>query len=235
MKDPFIIHSIVSGLAFSAVFLLTVLGGGAGHGYGAENVVNLPAPKLEGDVSVESALSKRRSVREFTPEPLTLTEVSQLLWAAQGVTSRRGYRTAPSAGALYPLEVYIVAGDVRDLDRGVYKYESGQHRLRRIAEGDRRRELASAALDQSFVGRAPAVIMISAVYERTTRKYRDRGIRYVYMEAGHAAQNIALQAVSLNLGTVMIGAFYENRVVKALNTPEHEEPVYLIPVGKGAS
>ncbi len=195
-------------------------------------IIRLPEPKYDSKTSIEKALLERRSVRDYKDVPLTLAEVGQLLWAAQGITDRRGFRTAPSAGALYPLELYVVAGNVNDLPDGIYKYRPYGHELIRVAHGDKWTELCNAALGQSPVRDAAAVIVFSAVYERTTRKYGQRGIQYVYIEVGHAAQNICLQTVSLNLGTVTIGAFYDDRVKRILNMPKREEPLYIMAVGR---
>lgn len=192
----------------------------------------LPEPRYDSDVSLEETLLKRRSIRSYTGEGLTLQEVSQLLWAAQGITDPSGKRTAPSAGALYPLEVYVVVGDVEDIVKGVYKYEPQQHELVKVLAGEQRKALAKAALDQQSVAQGAIDIVITAIYKRTTGKYGDRGVRYVHMEAGHAAQNVYLQAVALNLGTVSIGAFYDDQVKEVLNLPEDREPLYIMPVGK---
>jgi len=194
--------------------------------------IKLPEPRYDSNFSIEEALLKRRSIREYTGEPLTLQEVSQLLWAAQGITDPRGFRTAPSAGALYPLEVYVMVGDVENLTEGVYKYKPAEHELLKLTDGDKRAELSEAALGQDWVKEAAIDIVVTAVYERTTVKYGDRGIRYVHMEAGHAAQNLCLQATALNLGTVTVGAFYDEQVKEVLNLPEDEQPLYIIPVGK---
>lgn len=194
--------------------------------------IKLPEPKYDSDTSVEQALLERRSVRAYKDEPLTLTEVSQLLWAAQGITDlRKGFRTAPSAGALYPLEVYVVINNAEGVTKGVYKYRPHEHELVRIRNGNVSGELAVAVLGQTWVGEGAIVIVFSAVYERTTQKYGDRGIRYVHMEAGHAAQNVYLQAVSLNLGTVVVGAFKEDELRKILNMSDEEHPLYIMPVG----
>lgn len=192
----------------------------------------LPQPIYDSTVSVEEALLKRRSVRNYADKALTLQEVSQLLWAAQGITDPSGKRTAPSAGALYPLELYVVVGSVEDITKGVYKYQPQQHELVRVLDGEQRKALAAAALNQQSIAQGAIDIVITAVYERTTRKYSDRGIRYVHMEAGHAAQNVYLQAVAMNLGMVVIGAFYDDRVKEVLNLPENEEPLYIMPVGR---
>lgn len=195
--------------------------------------IKLPEPRYDSDTSVEQALLKRRSARAYKDEPQTLAEVSQLLWAAQGITDpQRGFRTAPSAGALYPLEVYVVIENVKGVEKGVYKYTPHEHGLNGVRKGSTRDELMKAALGQTSVGEGAIVVVIAAVYERTTQKYGERGIRYVHMEAGHAAQNVYLQAVSLNLGTVVIGAFEDEAVQKVLNMQEEEHPLYIMPVGR---
>jgi len=194
-------------------------------------VLELPGPARESDTPIEQALFARRSVRDFSERSLTLEEVGQLLWACQGITDPRGYRTAPSAGALYPLEVYAAVRSVEDLTPGVYRYVPEGHELHRIIDGDVSSALCTAALSQTAVGDAPAAIVICAVPDRTTAKYGDRGVHYVYMEAGHAAQNIYLQAVSLDLGTVSIAAFDDARVQQILNLSPGEVPLYIMPVG----
>ncbi|MEJ2262568.1 MAG: SagB/ThcOx family dehydrogenase [Anaerolineales bacterium] len=194
--------------------------------------MELPEPASDSDVPVEQALLQRQSVRDYTDRPLTLTEMSQLLWAAQGITRSGGKRTAPSAGALYPLEVYLVVGEVDGLASGVYKYLPGDHDLVKVGEDDRRADLGKAALSQESIEAAPAAIVITAIYERTTVKYGERGIRYVHMEVGSAAQNVYLQAVSLDLGTVFIGAFHDQDVKRVLNLPNDEEPLCIMPVGR---
>lgn len=175
---------------------------------------------------------ERRSVRDYTDEPLTLQEVSQLLWAAQGITGRRGFRTSPSAGATYPLEIYLVAGNVEGIDQGMYRYVPDRHAIVKLLDGDLRSQLSEAALGQECVRRGAIDIVFTAVYGRTTWRYGGRGIRYVHMEIGHAAQNIYLQATALNLGTVAVGAFYDDRVKRILSLAEEEEPLYIMPVGR---
>ncbi len=187
----------------------------------------LPEPDRAGGMTLAATLAARRSVRSFAVEALTERQISQLLWAAQGRTDGPRHRTAPSAGALYPLEIYLV------LPGGIHHYEPEGHRLTRLSEGDARGALHRAALSQDAVREAPAVFVIAAVYARTEVKYgRDRTPRYVHMEAGHAAQNLLLEATALGLGAVPIGAFEDARVKAALALPTNNEPLYLIPVGK---
>lgn len=193
--------------------------------------ITLPPPTLSSEVSLEETLRQRRSIRDYSDEALTLAEVSQLLWAAQGVTAEWGGRTSPSAGALYPLEVYAIVGNVEELAPGVYKYRPDGHALVQLGDKDVRVQLAEAALDQTWVKDGAIDIVISAVYERTTTKYGDRGVRYVHMEAGHAAQNICLQATALGLGVVTVGAFYDDEIKDVVGMLEDEVPLYVIPVG----
>lgn len=195
-------------------------------------VIPLPEPRLESDVSVEETLAQRRSVREYTSEPLTLAELGQLLWAAQGITGEnRRYRTAPSAGALYPLELYAWVSNVNGLESGVYRYEPSSHALTRHRTTIDTAALTEAALGQTWVEDGAAVLIFSAVYERTTQKYGARGRQYVHMEAGHAAQNVYLQAAALELGTVAVGAFDDAAIKRAVGLADGEVPLYLMPVG----
>lgn len=183
-------------------------------------------------MSLEEALSKRRSVRAYVPGALTLEEASQLLWATQGITGANGFRAAPSAGATYPLETHFVAGDVTDLAAGLYHYEPAEHSLSLVKEGDLRSELSELSLGQPSVREAPAVIVLSAVYERTTERYGDRGQMYVHMDVGHAAENVLLQATALGLGAVPVGAFRTRTVGGMLGFPDTQLTLYLIPVGR---
>jgi SagB-type dehydrogenase family enzyme len=192
----------------------------------------LPLASLTGTVSLEEVLSRRRSVREYSDELLSLKEISQLLWAGQGITAEWGGRTAPSAGGLYPLELYIVVKKADELTAGVYKYVPQSHTLSVIKQGDINQELTAAALEQEWVKNAPAVFIISGVFSRTTSKYGERGEQYVYMEAGHAAQNICLQAAALNIGTVTVGAFNDDGVARCVGMGVGETPLYIIPAGK---
>jgi SagB-type dehydrogenase family enzyme len=198
----------------------------------SSGTIKLPQPFSHGQISVEKTLSERRSIRYYKNLPISLANLSQLLWAAQGMSGSKGLRTAPSAGALYPLEVSVVAGNVSGLLPGTYVYKPESNELLKISGGDKRRELSGAAGGQSAITQAAAVLVISAVYERTMTKYGERGIRYVHMEAGHAAENVYLQAVSLDLGTVAIGAFDDDGVKRAANLTIREQPLYLMPVGK---
>ena len=202
-------------------------------GKSPDSEITLPSPALKGKLSVEEALRRRRSVRDYTKGALSLAEISQLLWAAQGITLRaEGFRTAPSAGATYPLEIYLVAGNVNGLAAGIYRYIPVRHTLLRTAEGDVRAKLRDASRGQPWVREAPATIVIAAVYARTACRYGGRAQRYVDIEVGHAGQNVYLEAESLGLGTVAVGAFDDAGVKQALGLKKEEEPLYLMPVGK---
>lgn len=197
-------------------------------------IIELPKPSLKGELSVEKAIQRRRSIRNYREKPLDLKDVSQLMWAAQGITDpTKNYRAAPSAGATYPLEVYLVVGSngVNGLEEGVYLYQSFPHQLEKVLTRNRQPSLREAALGQSPVTDAPVNIIITAVYERTKGRYGTRGGRYVHMEAGHAGQNLYLQAEALGLGMVVIGAFHDNQIKKVLELPEKRDPLYVIPVG----
>jgi SagB-type dehydrogenase family enzyme len=194
-------------------------------------MIKLPKPDREGTVPLETALRYRRSGRDYANKPLDLPDLSQLLWAAQGITRRDGERTAPSAGALYPLELYVAAGDVDQLPAGVYKYRPRGHQLEEHAPGDVRSHLATYAWRQHWVKAAPAIIVVTTVPGRVTDEYGKSAIRYVYMEVGHAAQNVHLQAVALELATVVVGALDEPRVRKILELAADEIPQVIMPVG----
>ena len=194
--------------------------------------IKLTPPNLKGKLSLEEVLNKRRSIRDYKKEEISFEDFSQLLWSLQGITDKlNGLRTAPSAGALYPLEIYAVVGNVKGLKPGVYKYFPHSHSVKKILDGDKRKDLANSALGQESIIESAVNFVITAVYSRTTRKYSQRGERYVMIEVGHAAQNLLLQATALNLGAVPIGAFYDNKVKSVLKMNE-EEPLYIIPVGK---
>lgn len=196
----------------------------------SKEIMKLPEPKYTSKISVEEAILKRRSVRSYKDIALTIEEISQLLWSVQGKTAEWGGRTVPSAGATYPLEIYIVVGKVNGIEAGVYHYNPDEHSISRKKRGDVRSKLATAALGQEYIVRAPVSIVIAAVYERTTRRYGERGIRYVYMEVGHAGQNLHLQCETMGLGSVMIGAFDDDMVKDVLGITE--APLYIMPVGK---
>ncbi|KYH36386.1 MAG: nitroreductase [Candidatus Hecatellales archaeon B24] len=202
----------------------------------AGKALSLPQPRLKGEVTVEEAIASRRSRRKYSEKPLELWELGQLLWAAQGITEPNlKFRAAPSAGATYPLEVYVEAGSgsVKGLQAGVYHYKPENHSISMVKPGDFHGELRSAALGQEWVGRAAVNLVICAVYERTTGRYGERGrIRYVHMEAGHAGENIYLQAEALGLATVAVGAFYDEQVSALLSLPENHKPLYIYPVGR---
>jgi len=199
-----------------------------------QEVISLPPPMLKGVVSLEETIKSRRSRRSFRDRPLTLDQVSQLLWAAQAITEDGGFkRAAPSAGATYPLDVYLLVGDkrVNGIQAGVYHYLIRDHSLKLLIGGDFRQALAKACLSQMFIASAPITIALSAEYARTTRRYGERGIGYVHMEVGHVGQNIYLQAEALGLGTVAIGAFSDHEVSRVLRLPAKHEPLYIMPVG----
>ncbi|MFQ6125040.1 MAG: SagB/ThcOx family dehydrogenase [Candidatus Heimdallarchaeota archaeon] len=197
--------------------------------------VKLPSPKLKGELSVEEAIARRRSRRDYLNEPIKLEELSNLLWAAQGITEPvNKFRTAPSAGATYPLEVYVVIrkGGVEELSEGLYHYNLYEHVLEKYIEGDLSEELSSAAVSQEWVRKASINIILTAIYERTTERYGERGKQYVHMEVGHVGENIYLQAESLELGAVVIGAFYDDWIQRLLKLPGKEKPLYIISVGR---
>jgi len=197
----------------------------------AETIV-LPSPRTTGPMSLEEALRRRSSVRDFLATSISLEDVSQLLWAAQGITRDDQLRTAPSAGALYPLELYLVAGDVLNVPAGIYRYLPHRHRLAVIRRGDFRAELAAVALHQDWLKDSAAILVFAEVEERMTAKYGSRGLNYIHMEVGHAAQNALLQAVALGLGGTPVGAFEEEWLTQVLELPEEEKALYLLPIGK---
>jgi SagB-type dehydrogenase family enzyme len=196
-----------------------------------KDVYELPNVSLGKENCLNQILKQRRTHRAFASRPLTLSEITQLLWAAQGISARDGLRTAPSAGALYPLELHLVSGDVDGLPAGRYRYDPVNHSLRAETRGDLRQDLVAAALRQDWLGQAPAIFVISAVDARTTRKYGKRGVRYVHMEAGHAGQNLLLQAAALDLAAATVGAFDDQRLQHGLNLAGDERPLLILPVG----
>lgn len=194
--------------------------------------VPLAPPQRDGPVSLQAALVRRRSVRDFEDRPVPLDELGQILWAAQGVVDPAGRRTAPSAGATYPLELYAVTGRVIGLEPGVYRYLPEAHALLAVRPGDLRRELAACALEQQFIARTAFALVVAADFARTTARYGRRGIRYVWMEAGHVAQNICLQGAALGLGSVVVGAFDDEAVRRLLGA--REDPLCVVALGHEA-
>ena len=195
-------------------------------------MVVLPPPVHDGSVSLEAAVRRRRSVRVYTADALTLHEVSQLLWAAQGITHHDGLRTTASAGALYPLELYLLVGRVGTLAAGVYRYRPGVHQLTEVVHGERWGELWSTVLVQRAVKESAAVLAITATYERMAGKYGARAERYVHIEVGHVVQNVYLQVAALDLATVVVGSFTDSEVSSILGCPDSERPMVLMPVGR---
>ena len=198
------------------------------------NLIRLPKTRASLGHPLEQLLARRRSVRDFTAQPVALSTVASLLWAAQGITDPRGFRTTPSAGALYPLELYLVAGAVTGLEPGSYRYLPQDSAMERVLVGDPRPALAAAALGQSWLADAALTLVFAARYERTRWKYGQRGLQYVHIEAGHAAQNILLTAVSLNLAAAVVGAFDDKHVASVMHLASEETPLYLLPVGQAA-
>jgi len=206
-------------------------------GSSRQKQIYLPPPSQKGNISLEDAINRRRSVRDFTPESLSQSQLSQILWAAQGITDTRSrYRAVPSAGATYPLEIVVVCGrnSIEGLGDGIYHYDVARHSLTLHHEGDVRLALSRVALHQEFIYEAPVDIVICAIYNRTTPGYGSKGERYVHMEVGHAGQNIYLQATALGLATVAIGAFHDEQIRKALRLDKQYRPLYIMPVGKPA-
>lgn len=189
-------------------------------------IINLALPEVKGKVSLEECIEKRRSLRRFKDQPLSWDLVSQILWAADGITDKkREFRAAPSGGATYPLDIYAV------VPSAIYFYEPYHHCLKLKIQGDFRSALAAAAWGQSFIAEAGLSVVIVALYDRITSRYGKRGIQYALQESGHIAQNVHLQAVALNLGSVPIGAFDEKEICEVIGLTSDEVPIYIIPVG----
>ena len=215
------------------VFILSLLLAPAATGQPATGTpqagseIQLPKPQTDGKMSLERALATRRSVREFSSEPLTLAEIAQLAWAGQGITDpASGKRTAPSAGALYPMELYFFTAD------GVFHYRPKTHTADKVDAADRRADLSAAALGQASIKQSPCVFVLTAVPERTLPRYKDRTPRYIAIEAGHIGENVLLQAYALGLVGVPIGAFTDEKVGAVLGLKTGEEPIYILAVGK---
>lgn len=187
----------------------------------------LVEPRYKGTLSLEEVIKKRRSVRNFKNIKIKEENLSQILWSAYGITDiKNNFKSIPSAGATYPLEIYFIN------DEGLYHYFSEEHSIEIIKKGDLRKQLSSACLNQDFISQASLCIIICAVYERTTIYYGERGLRYIYFEAGHCAQNICLQSVALGLDSVCIGTFYDKEVKKMLSCPLDVEPIYIVAIGE---
>lgn len=199
--------------------------------------IYLPPPSQQGTISLEEAIARRRSIRDFSPEPLSLPQLSQVLWAAQGISDTRGrHRTVPSAGATYPLEIFIVCGEnsIAEVGAGIYHYNIDSHSMSSHYKGDIRSELARAALGEESIYQAPLDLVICAEYERTAMRYGTRAERYVHMEVGHTGQNIYLQATALGLATFAVGAFHDEQVREVLRLDKQIKPLYIMPIGKPA-
>ncbi len=195
------------------------------------NMIDLPDPIKDGKISIEKALTLRRSIRSYTDEPLELDDLAQLLWSAQGITNEQGFRTAPSAGATFPLDMFVFVNDVETLGTGIYHYHPHEHQLELLREEDVSSPLFRACLSQSMILDGAVVLIFAAVFERTTDRYGERGERYVHNEIGHASQNVHLQAAALDLGTVVIGAYRDDEVEEILQLGEQYSVLYLMPVG----
>lgn len=203
-----------------------------------DSIIKLPNPSLKGTVSVEEAINKRRSRRNFERTPLSIGQLSQILWCAQGITNKKGERRAsPSAGATYPMTIYVIIGDKTcgNITAGAYEYLPREHGLKLHIPGLLNEDLIKAAMNQAFVGQAPIALVCTADYTRTTNKYDERGKMYVHMEAGHIGQNVHLQAEAMGLGTCMIGAFSDDTVSRLLKLGGDRKPLYIMPIGKPSS
>ena len=211
----------------------------------ANAAVNLPSPQLDGRSSVENVLANRRSIRDFRNEPMSLATLSQLLWAAQGVTRIEdappgwswgpwagGKRTAPSAGAMYPIELYAVAGNIDGLQPGIYKYKPSTHELLTICAGDKRNQMSTRGPGQKWLEGAPCIFVVAGIYARLEPRFADRSARYLHFEVGHVVENICLQAVALGLGSTVVGSFKDDLLKEAVGMPADESPFAVVPVGK---
>ncbi len=191
-----------------------------------KEIIMLERPAIENEMSLGQAIKQRRSIRNFDPKELSMDEISLLLWASQGITDESaGFRSVPSAGALYPLEVFLIKSD------GAFQYIPEGHRLVRLSSKDLRSDIMKLSLFQSFIADAPVTVILCGIYERTTSKYGERGKMYVHMEAGHACQNLLLQATALGLGAVPVGAFNAEAIAQILDMPKDYVPLYIVPVG----
>jgi SagB-type dehydrogenase family enzyme len=219
-----------SRLASGVVVALLLACAGASAATDDSAIIPLPEPDTTGSMSLEKALASRRSIREFANAPLSAADIGQLLWATQGITDpARGFRVAPSAGALYPLELYVAKED------GLFRYVPQRHALIRVQSGDSRPGIATAAHGQAVVREAPMLIVITAVVDRTRAKYGSRAERYVALEAGHAAQGLLLEATALKLGATVVGAFDDEALRAAVGAGKGELPLYVVAIGRPRS
>jgi len=187
----------------------------------------LPAAGAKGKLSLEEAIKTRRSRRAYKSGPLVLKTIAQLLWAAQGVTHSKGLRAAPSAGARYPIELYLAC------EKGLFHYQPKGHGLRKLSSQDLRNELASdPGIPQAFIAHAPAVFVFAVERTRTCERYGARGERYICLDVGHAAENLCLQAAALGLASCPIAAFDDNYMTRTLSLPEGQQVIYLVTVGE---
>jgi SagB-type dehydrogenase family enzyme len=225
-------------LRFTASIITIMMFACAAH-VEAQEKITLPKPAFSGKLSVEAAMSKKKSVRNFKPGKLTKAQISQLLWAAYGnseadATTGATRKVIPSAGGLYPLEIFLLTGQdtVEGLPAGIYRYLPNENSLQLFSQGDSRNLMAHAALGQVFLAQAQAILVISAVFETTRARYRERGDRYVFMEAGNSNQNIYLQAEALGLSVATVGAFNDAQVSAVMKVPNNFTPLLLMPIGK---
>lgn len=223
--------SMVSFILNSTFFVIIILLSGEAKG---EKMIKLPKPQTKGKVSLEEAINRRSSVRSYSSKPLTMTQLSQILWAAGGKrvdAATEASRTIPSAGALYPLEIFVLAGKVENLKEGLYQYHHIDHSLGLLKEDDLRMELSRLAWGQDFLAQAPADLVVVAEPSRTTDVYGERGKRYIQIEVGHLGQNVSLQAEALGLSTCAVGAFDDDGVSKVLGLKKGLIPLYILPLG----
>ena len=217
---------------FSRILLLVLTVYASCSGNPENTIIQLPECVQDSGVTLTQAIAQRRSIRTFTEDSLTFPELARILHSAGGITSEWGYRAAPSAGATFPLSIFVIAENVDGLESGIYRFYPPDNSLMTLSTGNFLRDLSIAALGQPCVSSAPAAIIITADYSITTSVYGDRGIIYVHMEAGHVSQNIYLQCTALELGTVAVGAFTDNAVTELLSLEPHETPLYIMPVGR---
>jgi SagB-type dehydrogenase family enzyme len=203
--------------------------------YPDKNKIELPAPELMGKMTFQEVLKKRKSIRSFSTKPLNLKQLSYVLWASTGIQRKQGnyeFRTAPSAGALYPIETYLVVNNVEDLEKGVYHYSIKNHLLQQLRLGDFSKDVTLAALEQSMCMQAAVVFIWTAIFFRSKWKYKQRAYRYVYLDAGHIAQNLALSSTSIGLGSCQIGALFDDELNRIINVDGQEESaIYMSVVG----